>query len=186
MVTVMQSTHYVSQDMGGPSPTLKGQGFSRQNFYKIEELPILDLGDVKVKAKTANIHFEGLPNPKNVNNAVVAYARFVYLMNQGMLLNDALDQIVSEGYLLDFFGRKENRDMFADVFSYEQQLKDYGAQQAWMEAKEKILEAEKKAEAEQLESARRLLSRGVKIEHIAEDLNLDIEIISAIQNDLLL
>ena len=48
-----------------------------------------------------------------------------------------------------------------------------------LEAKgEGIAEAEAKAEADKLDSARKLISRGMKIEHVAEDLGLDIKKLS--------
>jgi hypothetical protein len=106
--------------------------FPKAEFYVLyngkgmmPELPTLDLGAVKVEAALYNIHFDGLEN-KDPNNAVVAYAKFVDLIEKGFDKNAALDKMVSEGYLLEFFGRKELRDMFADVFSYDQELIDQG------------------------------------------------------------
>lgn len=106
--------------------------FPKAEFYVLyngkgmmPELPTLDLGAVKVEAAVYNIHFDGLEN-KDPNNAVVAYAKFVDLIEKGFDKNAALDKMVSEGYLLEFFGRKELRDMFADVFSYDQELIDQG------------------------------------------------------------
>ena len=95
---------------------------------EMKALPLLDLGDVQVKAKVFNIHFEKLPDQEDRNNAVVAYARFIELA-ETMFVNEALDQLLEEGYLLEFFGRRENRDMFAEVFSYDNELINFGREQ---------------------------------------------------------
>ena len=57
-----------------------------------------------------------------------------------MYVNDAIDQLLEEGYLPEFFGRKENREMFAEVFSYDQELIDLGVQKGTEQGmqKEKI------------------------------------------------
>jgi len=41
-------------------------------------------------------------------------------------INDIIDQLIEEGYLIEFFKRREVRDMFAEVFSYDQELIDKG------------------------------------------------------------
>ena len=106
----------------------------------MKALPLLDLGDVQVKAHVSNIHFETLPNQEKRNNAVVAYARFIELA-ETMFVNEALDQLVKEGYLLEFFGRRENRDMFAEVFSYDNELINLGREQGLEQGREQgILE----------------------------------------------
>jgi len=95
---------------------------------EMPELPVLDLGDVQVKAQVQNIHFNKLKN-QDKNNALAAYSLFVEYVATGLKINEALDQVVADGYLTEFFGRKEYRDMFAEVFSYDQELIDSGIEQ---------------------------------------------------------
>lgn len=93
---------------------------------KIETLPILDLGSIKVEAKVLNIHYNHLPDQSRTNS-VAAYGRFLQLIEEDELpINDAIDRILQEGYLIEFFSRKEIRDMFAEVFSYDREIFDKG------------------------------------------------------------
>jgi len=105
----------------------------------MQDLPTLDLGDVQAKAKVLNIHFDSLAN-QDGDNAVAAYSRLVDLIeNEELFINDAIDQLLEEGYLPEFFKQEEMRDMFAEVFSYDQELIDYGAYEKAIEtAKEAI------------------------------------------------
>jgi len=93
------------------------------------DLPVLDLGYIQAKAKVTNIHFHNLKKRDDRNSATAAYALFVELMDSGFDLNDALDEVVNRGYLTQFFGRKEFRDMFAEVFSYDNELLETGRQE---------------------------------------------------------
>jgi len=91
---------------------------------KIKELPTLDLGDVKVSAKIYDIHFENLKK-KDRDNALAAYARLIDLEKE-LGINLALEKLLEEGFLTDFFGRKGYKDMFIELFSYESELKEVG------------------------------------------------------------
>ena len=96
---------------------------------KMAEFPMLDLGDIQIKANVANIHFNNLTHHQP-DHSLVAYAKLIELLeNDNMHINDAIDQLLSEGYLIDFFGRKEIRDMFAEIFSYDQELIERGIEQ---------------------------------------------------------
>ena len=101
---------------------------------EMKDLPTLDLGDVQVRAKVSNIHFDKLPYHDH-DNAVVAYAHLVEIA-KNKHINEALDQMVEEGYLIEFFGRKENRDMFAEVFSYDNELRNEGHRQGFQRGKQ--------------------------------------------------
>jgi len=97
---------------------------------KMPELLPLDLGSVQVEAKVLNIHYDNLPDHSG-NNSVAAYGRFVQLVEEeGRHINDVIDQLIEEGYLIEFFERREVRDMFAEVFSYDREIFDKGIQTA--------------------------------------------------------
>jgi len=99
----------------------------------MKDLPELDLGYIKAKAKVINIHFQNLKKRDDRNSATAAYALFVELMDTGYELNEALDEVVNRGYLTEFFGRKEHRDMFAEVFSYDNELREEGREKGRQE-----------------------------------------------------
>jgi len=82
------------------------------------------------------------------------------------LPNGAIDQLLEEGYLPEFFGRKELRDMFAEVFSYDQELIDKGIEQG----------AHQKA----VEMAKSLLGAGMSESEVAEHSKLSLNVISSI------
>ena len=62
--------------------------------------------------------------------------------------------ILYEGYLIDFFGRKEIRDMFAEIFSYDQELIDKGIEQG--------------IEIQTMEMARKLIAKNMSVKDISE------------------
>lgn len=96
---------------------------------KMKDFPKLNLGDIEVKGKVSNIHFDNLTHHQT-NHALVAYAKLIELTeNYKMHINDAIDELLAQGYLVDFFGRKEIRDMFAEIFSYDQELIEQGIEQ---------------------------------------------------------
>ena len=74
-------------------------------------------------------------------------------------INDAIDQLLEEGYLLEFFGRREIRDMFVDIFSYDQQLIEEGR------------------EEERIKIATSLLASGMPMEEVVKHSELEIDII---------
>ena len=96
---------------------------------KMMELPVLDLGYVKAKANVVNIHLESLPNREDKSSAVVAYSLYVDLVKSGLSPEEAAVELAEEGYLPEFFGRKEHRDMFAELFSYDNELRAEGEAQ---------------------------------------------------------
>ena len=93
---------------------------------KMTELPVLDLGYIQAKVKVVNIHFESLPNKEDKSNAVTAYSLYVDLVASGLRPADAALELAEQGYLPEFFGRKEHRDMFAELFSYDNELRAEG------------------------------------------------------------
>ena len=96
---------------------------------KMNEMPKLDLGDIQLSGSATNIHFNNLTH-HDPNHALVAYAKLIQLVEDvGMNINDAIDQLLVEGYLTEFFNRKEIRDMFAEIFSYDQELIEKGIEQ---------------------------------------------------------
>ena len=102
--------------------------------------PRLDLGDIQVKGSVTDIHFKNL-TCRDQNHPLVAYAKLVELITeQGFAMNDAIDQLLKEGYLIEFFGRKEIRDMFVELFSYDQELIEQGRDEERTENIEKTLE----------------------------------------------
>ena len=100
---------------------------------KMDELPQLDLGDIQVEASVCNIHFSNLTH-HDPNHPLIAYAKYIELtVDKKLDINDAIDQLLEEGYLLEFFGRREIRDMFVDIFSYDQQLIEEASEKKQME-----------------------------------------------------
>jgi len=82
---------------------------------KMEDFPVLDLGDIQVTCNVLNIHFKNLEIDDR-HNAVIAYAKFIELVEDKQLfVNDAIDQLLEEGYLPEFFEQKELRDMFSGL-----------------------------------------------------------------------
>ena len=147
-------------------------------------LPVLDLGDVQVTVRTKNIHFDQLVD-KSTRNAVAGYARFVDLAKT-MSVNDAIACLIKEGYLQDFLSRKEMRDMFvaaqfasefvryrkdvAEVFSYDQELIDFGMQQGMQQRA--------------IATALNLIKMNLTDEQIAQATDLDILKVAQLRNEL--
>ena len=129
---------------------------------KVTDLPILDLGDVQVKATVKNIHFDDLSN-KSTTNAVAGYARFVALAKEMDSVYEALDTLLKEGYLKEFLSDKEMRKMFAEVYSYDNELMYVGRQE------------------EKIEIARTSLANGLDIEMISLITGLDIETVKSLE-----
>ena len=96
---------------------------------RMSNLPVLDLGDVQVKAKVKNIHFEELAD-KSPSNTVAGYARFLDLAKT-MPLYDALELLVQEGYLIKFLNNKELKNMFADKVNFSEAEREGGLGQVY-------------------------------------------------------
>jgi len=129
---------------------------------EMEDLPVLDLGDVQAKAKVLNIHFDKLEN-QNSDNAVAAYARLIDLLeNEELFINDAIDQLLEEGYLAEFFER-EVREMFAEVFSYDQEL------------------IEETTYKNAVKVAKKLFGKGMAAEEVAEISELPLDVVKGLK-----
>jgi len=129
----------------------------------MQDLPILDLGDVQVSARVKNIHFETLVN-KCTTNSVAGYARFVELAKI-MDPIEATETLLKEGYLTDFLKDKERRNMFADTYSYENEL-------IYMGQQEKAIQV-----------AINSLEKGLDIQTIADITELDLNTILKLKRD---
>ena len=128
---------------------------------RMPELPVLDLGDVQVKAKVKNIHFEELAD-KSPSNTVAGYARFIDLAKT-MSPYEALELLLEEGYLIEFLNDKERRNMFADVYSYENELLYTGRLEGRVEGnKEKAVEVAKLAFANDIDVETIVLLTGLE------------------------
>jgi len=127
---------------------------------KMEMVPLLelDLGDVRVNAQMHDIRFDSL-EIEDKNNAVLAYARYVEIAHRDRHINDVLDQMMDEGYLVEYFNRKEIREMFAETFSYDNELR-------WEERQKTMAKV-----------AKSLLSSGMLVEEISKHVELPYEAI---------
>ena len=105
----------VSEDLKARKVNLFGTNkiqIPKAKFYvvyngkgKMSDLPILDLGDVQVKTRVKNIHFEELED-KSTANSVAGYARFIEL-SKTMTPYEALEILLEEGYLVEFLSDGE-------------------------------------------------------------------------------
>jgi len=132
---------------------------------KMSDLPVLDLGDVQVKTSVKNIHFEELTD-KSTTNSVAGYARFIEL-SKTMTPYEALEILLEEGYLVEFLSDKERRNMFAEVYSYENELAYVNKQEGKQE--------------KALEIAQASLENGLDVEMISVITGLDIETIESLK-----
>ena len=143
---------------------------------RMPELPMLDLGDVQVRAKVKNIHFDELAD-KSTSNTVAGYARFIDLA-QTMSPYEALELLLQEGYLIEFLNDKERRNMFAEVYSYENELLYTGRQEGLSQGR---------AEGETLKAikvAQNLLKIGLSTKQIAESTELSLEEVMELQEQM--
>ena len=117
---------------------------------EMDKEPKLDLGDIQLKGSVSNIHFSSL-TCHDPNHSLVAYAKLVELVTElRFTINDAIDQLLKEGYLVEFFGRREVRDMFAEIFSYDREL------------------IEQSAFEKAIKVAKKMIAKGIPIEDILE------------------
>ena len=160
---------------------------------EMSDLPLLDLGDVKVTAGVKNIHFDKLEN-KSTTSSVAGYARFIDLVQKGQTPYEALEQMLSEGYLTEFFKEKERRNMFAETYSYENELKYVGRQEGILEGLQKGMEEgmqkglqkgkQEGTQNEKLEIARKGILNGFDVKSIVLLTELDESVILELQNEL--
>ena len=68
--------------------------------------------------------------------------------------------------MIEFFGRREIRDMFAEIFSYDRELIEQGVEQGFKRGIEQGIE--QGVERTKLETAKKLLVKGMSIEDILE------------------
>ena len=107
---------------------------------------VVDLGDIRVTAQVVDIRFDSLPKEKakDTQDALAGYAYFAKVFeeekNQGKTPHQAftiaVEKSMEEGYLADIWSRKECVDMFAETYSYDNQLRYEGRE----EGKEEGLE----------------------------------------------
>ena len=135
---------------------------------RMSELPVLDLGDVQVKAKVKNIHFDELVD-KSPSNTVAGYARFLDLAKT-MPLYDALELLVQEGYLIEFLNDKEMRNMFAEVYSYENEIA--------------FVNKEEGRQEEKIAVAQNLLKMGLSYEQVTEGTGLSLEKVTQLKEQM--
>ena len=150
---------------------------------QMDQLPILDLGDVQVKATVQNIHYEELQN-KNKDNSLAGYAKLINLViEQKMPVDDAIDVLINEGYLTKFLNDEERKRMFAEVFSYDNELISTGIMQGIKQGVEQGVKQGVKqgAQQEKIKIARTSLSNGIDVETVALITNLNIDVVLEIQ-----
>jgi len=124
----------------------------------MDKHPKLDLGDIQLKGSVTNIHFSNLTH-HDTNHSLVAYARLVELVTElDFTINDAIDCLLKEGYLVGFFGRKEIRDMFVEIFSYDQELIEQGRSEGRIEG----------IEQEKIKAAKKMIAKGMTAKDILE------------------
>ena len=154
---------------------------------KMADLPLLDLGDVQVKAKVKNIHFDELTD-KSPSNSVAGYARFIDLIQNGVLIDDALDILVRDGYLKEFLSQKEMRNMFAEVFSYDNELRQEGMQKGMQEGMQKGMQQgiAKGRQEEKIEMVKNGLAKGIDIATIQILTGLDEELLIELQKQIII
>ena len=143
---------------------------------RMPELPVLDLGDVQVKAKVKNIHFDELVD-KSPSNSVAGYARFIDLAKI-MSPFDALELLLQEGYLIEFLNDKEMRNMFAEVYSYDNELLHTGRLEGLSQGL-----SQGRAE-EKISVAQNLLKMGLPSKQVAEGTGLTIEEVTQLKEQM--
>ncbi|MCL1948383.1 MAG: Rpn family recombination-promoting nuclease/putative transposase [Turicibacter sp.] len=97
----------------------------------------LDLGSIIAQAKVLDIHFDKLKD-KSKDNALAGYARFVK-HSKSMSVKDAIQKTREEGYLPEFFQEGKLINMFAEIFSYDNELKYEGKLEAEREKEYKYV-----------------------------------------------
>ena len=103
------------------------------------------------------------------------------LVREQYAVDEALNDCRKNGYLTDYVYREEFLTMVLEHWTVEQQLEDYAR---WAhEAREAREEAEAKALAEKLESARSLLQSGISIEDVTKHLKLSEELVQQLLID---
>jgi len=144
----------------------------------MEANPKLDLGDIQIKGSVTNIHFKNL-TCHDRNHPLVAYAKLIELTKElGFTINDAIDQLLIEGYLVEFFGRREIRDMYVEIFSYDQQLRAEGHAEGRAEGRvEGHAEGRAEERSENIEKTIRIM-RNVKLNDdvIAQNLKSEFQL----------
>ena len=84
-----------------------------------------------------------------------------------MIPYEALEILLEEGYLVEFLSDKERRNMFAEVYSYENELAYVNKQEGRQEEKIAIAQAS--------------LANGLDVEMISVITGLDIETIESLK-----
>lgn len=170
------ATEFVIEEKGQDKYGSKKMQIPKAEFHIVfngkgamDKSPKLDLGDIQVKGSVTNIHFKNLTchDPKH---SLVAYAKLIELTKElGFAVNDAIDQLLKEGYLVEFFGRREIRDMFVEVFSYDQELIEQGRTEGRTEGL-----AEGRTE-ERIKVAKNLLAMEMSVADVSRGTGLSID-----------
>lgn len=143
---------------------------------EMPQFPPLDLGDIKVTIKVKNIHFHRLAD-QSPNSAVAGYARLIDLARE-MSIWDAMEIAAKEGYLKKFLQDEEAKNMFAEAFSYDNELLDAGLQQGIQQGIQ--LGLQQGIQEKALNMAKLALAEGLNINLIIKLTGLDAETIEAI------
>lgn len=128
---------------------------------------LVDLGDIIVKAKQVDVRFDNLPAETKANpeNRLAGYAffvkRFEELKTEGKSPHQAYDlaiaESISKGYLTDIWSREECVNVFREVYSYDDELRE--------EAREEVI----------IETTIAMLKKGIKDIEVAEIIMRPIE-----------
>ena len=84
---------------------------------------------------------------------------------------EALEILLEEGYLVEFLSDEERRNMFAEVYSYENELAYVAKQEGLQEGKQEMA----------LRIAQASLANGLDVEMISAITGLDIETIESLK-----
>jgi hypothetical protein len=142
---------------------------------------VVDLCDIRVAAKVVDIRFDCLQKEKaeDTQDALAGYAYFTKVFEEMKAKGEtphqaftiAVKKSMEKGYLAEIWSRKECIDMFAEVYCYDEQLRNEGFEQGIEQGIEKI--------------AKNMLRRGRSIDEISEDTGLSITRVAELQDEIL-
>ena len=155
----------------------------------------VDLGDIFVKATVKTIHFESLPEPiaKNHCDKVAGYAFFTMMFEKGKkegltpykAFVAAVEESLRIGYLVDVWSRKECVDMFAEIYTYDDQLREEGREEGRAEGRE---EGREKGREEGLNVSARIiqdLKKGMPLQSVCEKYNVSLKLVEELHDAML-
>jgi len=136
----------------------------------------IDLGAINVTANVVDVRFEALPTEKanNINDSLAGYAYFVKFFEEGKAQGNtayesyyyAVEKCAAAGYLSDIVKNKELIDMFAEHYSYDDQIFDEGIEKGIEKGIERGIEKGI------IESAIKMLRSGMLINEVTKILQL--------------